>query len=67
MFLHGLKQRRLRLWWRSVDFVGEEQVREDWPLGEGQLPSLGRIREDFCAGYIGGHQVWCELDALKIR
>jgi hypothetical protein len=34
VFLHGLKQRRLRSRAGAVDFVGEQQLGEDWSTDE---------------------------------
>ena len=38
MLLHCLEQRRLRLGRRAVDFVGENDVREDRPRREHHVP-----------------------------
>ena len=62
--LHGLEQRGLRLSGRTVDFVGEEEGRENRPAHEVEFVLLqvedGRSRD------VGRHQVWRELDAVEL-
>ena len=61
VLLHGLQQRGLRLRRRAVDLVGEQQVAEDRPARQRELPGLEIV--DVRADDIAGHQVGRELDA----
>ena len=69
VLLHRLEQRRLRLGRRAVDFVGEDDVREDRPRREHHLPPAGRrvLLDDVGAGDVGRHQVGRELDARELE
>lgn len=51
-FCHGFQQRGLRSRSGSVDFVGEQDLREHWAGTEFELRVL--LVEDRCAGDIGG-------------
>ena len=53
------------LWRCPVDFIGEKDVSEDWAPSE--IERRGRYIEYVCAGDIGRHQIWSELDATKAR
>ena len=65
-FLHRLQQGRLRLRRRAVDFVGEQDVREDRPFDEAELASaLVVFVEHRGAGDVGRHQVGRELNAFE--
>ena len=68
-FLHGFEQRGLRLWRRSVDFVGENDVREDWSLHKHArpFPCCPIFLDHLRAGDVGRHQVGRELDALEVE
>ncbi len=65
--LHRLQQGRLSLRRRAVDLVGQQDVGEDRPLDERQLPpARGDVfLDDVGAGDVGRHQVRGELDALE--
>src|SRR5690606_16180368 len=63
--LHRLQQRRLRLRRRTVDLVGEEQVREHGPGNELE-PAL-RLAKDAHACDVGRYQVRRELDTPETR
>jgi hypothetical protein len=63
-FLHRLEQRGLRLRRGAVDLVGEQQLGEDRPLGEGEARRLEV--EEVRPQYVAGHQVGGELDASEI-
>src|SRR6266853_1600657 len=67
--LHGLEQRRLRLWRRAINFVGQHDVPEDRPRDEGPAPVArgGILLDDVRSGDVGGHQVRRELDALEYQ
>ena len=64
MFFHGLQERRLGFGRRSVDFVGEEQVRKHRTLTENEL-GASRV-PNHGAGDIGRHEVGGELDARHV-
>ena len=62
-FLHGFEEGRLRLGGGAVDFVGEEDVRED---GSGpKLEGAVMLAVHAAAGHVGGHEVGRELDASE--
>ena len=63
MLFHGLEQRALRLRRRTVDFVGQHQLREYRAALEPEL--AGFAVEDRDAEHVGGQQVAGELHALK--
>ena len=65
LFLHGLKQCALDLGWCSVNFVGQNEIRKNWPMLDAKLSFLGVV--NFCAHNIGGQHVGGELDAMKLR
>lgn len=67
MFLHGFEHGGLRLRRRAVDFVGEQDVREDRSFDESEgSPSLSVFFEHGCSGNIGRGQVRSELNASEI-
>ncbi len=61
VFLHRLEQRRLRLRWRAVDFIRQQDVAENrsGQKFEGLRVGLENVRAD----QVGRHQVGRELDA----
>ena len=63
LLLHRFEQRRLHLGGRAVDFVGEDQVREQRPLLRIEL--LRTLVEDHRPDHVGGQQVRRELDPRK--
>ena len=66
MFLHRFQEGRLRLGRRAVDFVRENDVRENRPaLKLKTLLPVFAFDENIRAGYIGGHEVGRELNARK--
>ena len=67
MLLHGLEQRRLGFGRRSIDFVGEDHVCKDRPLDELQYAPPIDFIQDLGSGYVGGHEVRCELDPTKLQ
>ena len=69
VLLHGFEQRRLRLGRRAVDFVGQDDVREDRAGREHHLAPAGRriLLDDVGAGDVGRHQVGRELDAVELE
>jgi hypothetical protein len=68
-FLHSLQQGGLRFRRRAVDFVGQEEVREHWPLHERDAVLAGGLVlfHDVRAGDVSGHQVGRELDAAELH
>jgi hypothetical protein len=67
MFLHRFEQGSLGFWRSAVDFIREDEIRENRSAHESESSALRRVREDFGAGDVGGHQVGGELDALKLK
>jgi hypothetical protein len=67
VLLHRLEQRRLRLGRRSVDFVGEDDLREDRPFDESQPARAFLLVEDLGAGDVRRHDVGRELDPLEVE
>ena len=65
MFLHGFEQGGLHLGGGAVDFVGEEQVREDRALlrHEGAFLRIVDHRTD----HVGGQEIGRERDALELE
>ena len=68
-FLHGFEQCGLRLGRRAVDFVGQDDVREDGAFDELQFAPTGGpvLFQDVCAGDVRRHQVRRELDAVEFE
>ncbi len=64
-FLHGFEKGRLDLRRRAVDFVGDDDVREDRPLLYGKFPGLGAV--GFGPHDVGGKEVRRELHADGIE
>jgi hypothetical protein len=62
-FLHGLEQRALHLGRRTVDLVGEHEVREDRAVPHLER-RVARI-VDQCADHVGRQQVGRELQAVE--
>ncbi len=65
LFLHRLEQRCLYLGRRAVDLVGKDDVREDRPLLDHELPRALLVH--LGAEHVGRQQVGRELDALERR
>jgi len=66
-FLHRLQQGRLRLGRGAVDFVGQQDVGEDRPVDEAEVPPpLLVFLQHVRAGDVRGHQVGRELDPLEL-
>jgi hypothetical protein len=67
--LHGLEQGRLRLGRRTVDLVGEQEVREHRAGQELQrVPAGGGVfLDDVRAGDVSGHQVGRELHPAELH
>ena len=58
--------------WCAVDFVCEDDLREDWALLEAELAGAGavvqvRLDEDGGARNVGGHEVRGELDPAETQ
>ena len=64
IFLHDLQQRRVRLGRRAVDFVGQQELREDRPGTKAEFLRLHV--EDRRTGDVRGHQVGRELDPAEL-
>src|SRR5205814_1728190 len=60
---HHFQQRRLSLWRGAVNFIGENDLREDWPWAELKIASLLVVNGD--ASDVCRKHVWRELDALE--
>ena len=69
VFLHRFEKRRLRFRRRAVDFVCEDDIREDRPWRKHHLPPPRRriFLDDVGAGDVGRHQVRRELDAVELQ
>ena len=63
--LHGLEHRALHLRRGAVDFVGEEQVREDRAAVDAEVAGL--LIDDFRADDVGRQHVDRELDATEVQ
>jgi hypothetical protein len=61
--LHGLEQGGLCARRSAVDFVHQQQVREDGPAMQGKR-AVAEV-EDVCTGDVGGHEIGSTLHALK--
>ena len=66
-FLHGLQHRRLGLGRRSVDFIGQQQLRKDRTAAEDQRSPLLSLLHHRGAGDVRGHQVRGELDPAEVQ
>ena len=64
MLLHCFQQCTLHLGWSTVDFVGKDEVREDWPLLHGEIFLLLTVHQ--CPDDVSGQEVRRELDALIV-
>jgi len=67
VFLHRLQQRRLRLWCRAVDLVGEHEASEHRPALEAELALAAVVIDDLGARHVARHQVRRELDARELE
>ena len=66
--LHRLQQRGLRLRRRAVDFVRQQNVREDRPFDESERPPpVGILFQHARARDVRGHQVGRELNPLELQ
>ena len=65
-FSHRLKQGRLHLGRRTVDFVGEYEVGKDRSGIKAELGAIGGLVVNFGARHIGRQQVIHELDAAEV-
>ena len=63
--LHRFEQRGLSLGWRSVDFVGKQNVDEDRALPQSEVVGL-RI-EDVGADHIARHKIRRELNSAVLQ
>jgi hypothetical protein len=68
-FLHGLQHGGLGLGRGAVDFVGEQEIRENRPRHELQLAGARHrvVLDDLGAGDVRRHQIRCELDAFETQ
>ena len=64
MLLHGLKQGALHLRWGTVDFVREDEVREDRPLLHREVLLLLAIHQG--THDVSRQEIWSELDTLVV-
>ncbi len=62
--LHGFEQGGLRLGWRPVDLVGQDDVGEERTLVELEPPL---VIQNLGADDVAGHQVWRELNAVEAQ
>ena len=66
-FLHGLQEGSLDFGRGPVDFVCQDQVREDGPLVEPELPLPVSTVVYLCSGYIRRQEVRRKLNAAEVR
>ena len=68
-FLHRLQQSRLRFGRGAVDFVCEDDIREQRPFEEPEFtsPRVPVLLDDLRPGDVGGHQVGGELHARELE
>ena len=66
-FLHGFKQRTLRLGCGAIYFIGQKNLREDGPLAKLKVAAVLAFDHDRCSSDIGGHKVGGELNAAKFQ
>ena len=64
MLLHSLKQGALHLSWGTVDFVREDEVREDRSLLHGEVLLLLAVHQG--THDVSRQEVWSELDTLVV-
>ena len=62
---HGLQQGRLRLGRSAVDFVRQQYLRENRPLGQGE--GIGLKIEQIGSQHVTRHHVRCKLDAPELQ
>ena len=68
VFLHGLQQGRLGAGTGAVDFIGHQKLGEDRPFDKAKMTlALGVLVQNFAAQNIGGHQIRCKLDTLRLQ
>ena len=63
--LHRLEHRALHLRRGAVDFIGQQQVREDGPVVDAEVAAL--LVDDLRADDVGRQHVDGELDALEVE
>ena len=67
-FLHCLEHGRLRLRRGAIDFIGQTNLREDWPSLKFEEPlAVGGFHHHVRAQNVGRHQVGRELDPREIE
>ena len=64
MLLHGLQQGTLYLRWGAVDFIGEDEVREDRPFLH--LEVLLSLAIHQCPYHVSRQEVRGKLNALVV-
>ena len=69
MLLHRFQQRRLGLWRRPVDLVGEQHVGEHGSLQELEkaFPGAVVLLQHLRADNVAGHKIRRELDTVKVE
>ncbi len=68
MFLHRFQHRGLSLGGSSIDFVGQNNVREDRTFDEFKFtPAFGSFLKDICTGDVHRHQVGGELNTTEAK
>ena len=67
--LHRFEKRRLRLWARAIDFVGQDELREERTRAELNLAAARRLvfHQDRRTRDIRGHHVGRELNAAETK
>ena len=66
LFLHCFKHGRLSFGRGAVDFIGQDQVGENWPFLKHELaPPAWRFHHNVRAHDIGRHQIGRELNAAE--
>ena len=67
-FLHRLKQRRLALRARAVDFIGKQNLRKDWPGTKlhDAMPSIV-IHKNVRTNDVRWHQIRRELNTTEVQ
>lgn len=58
-FEHGFEQGALCAWFGAIDFVGEQDVCEDWAIEEVEIGGFWVVDRD--AQYIAWQYIGCEL------
>ena len=63
-FLHRFEKCGLRLWRCPVNFIGEDDVGEDWSTSKLEHPTVAK---NIGSGDIGWHHIGSELNSRKIQ